>query len=340
MSPPDEAWLKMPISVSGTEVTPVRNPAKVATSVERTVDVSEVLGNAGAVESHQSTISESDVAPTEILLEPGELPRIVDLGEQALLVRAQHLYIRGGRIVRTVKVPTAITSGKQANITQVKPIAKHALAEELTKVATWVKVDKRRREGDERVVINCPLQVAETLMARDQWSLRSLTAIIHGPTLRADGSILEMAGYDDATGLLLEPHTSFAPVPQRPSWEDGLAALARLDKIVSKFPFVSEADKAVWFAGLLTAAIRRSLPTSPMFAFTAPTAGTGKSYMADLIATIVKMRAPGMTWMKMPVFTWTALCTNILIVATGGAVRLTASGLGCPTWPLCTEDSL
>ena len=35
----------------------------------------------------------------------------------------------------------------------------------------------------------------------------------------------------------------------------------------------------------------------------------------NLIATIVKMRAPGMTMMKLPVFTWTALCTNILIVA-------------------------
>ena len=35
----------------------------------------------------------------------------------------------------------------------------------------------------------------------------------------------------------------------------------------------------------------------------------------NLIATIVKMRAPGMTLMKMPIFTWTALCTNILIVA-------------------------
>lgn len=35
----------------------------------------------------------------------------------------------------------------------------------------------------------------------------------------------------------------------------------------------------------------------------------------NLIATIVKMRAPGMTMMKMPVFTWTALCTNVLIVA-------------------------
>ncbi|MFC6283285.1 cytochrome o ubiquinol oxidase subunit I [Polaromonas aquatica] len=35
----------------------------------------------------------------------------------------------------------------------------------------------------------------------------------------------------------------------------------------------------------------------------------------NLLATIIKMRAPGMTLMKMPVFTWTALCTNILIVA-------------------------
>ncbi|MDW3687161.1 cytochrome o ubiquinol oxidase subunit I [Cupriavidus sp. CV2] len=35
----------------------------------------------------------------------------------------------------------------------------------------------------------------------------------------------------------------------------------------------------------------------------------------NLLVTIVKMRAPGMTMMKMPVFTWTALCTNVLIIA-------------------------
>src|SRR4051812_38126695 len=35
----------------------------------------------------------------------------------------------------------------------------------------------------------------------------------------------------------------------------------------------------------------------------------------NLIATIVKMRAPGMGMMKMPIFTWTSLCTNVLIVA-------------------------
>ena len=35
----------------------------------------------------------------------------------------------------------------------------------------------------------------------------------------------------------------------------------------------------------------------------------------NFLVTIFKMRAPGMTLMKMPVFTWTALCTNILILA-------------------------
>jgi len=34
----------------------------------------------------------------------------------------------------------------------------------------------------------------------------------------------------------------------------------------------------------------------------------------NLLVTIIKMRAPGMTLMRMPVFTWTALCTNVLIV--------------------------
>ncbi|MFI7596185.1 heme A synthase [Micromonospora sp. NPDC049359] len=34
-----------------------------------------------------------------------------------------------------------------------------------------------------------------------------------------------------------------------------------------------------------------------------------------------------------------SIIANVAIVVTGGAVRLTASGLGCPTWPRCTDDS-
>jgi cytochrome o ubiquinol oxidase subunit 1 len=46
-------------------------------------------------------------------------------------------------------------------------------------------------------------------------------------------------------------------------------------------------------------------------------AGVGTTLSGiNLVVTIIKMRAPGMGLMKMPVFTWTALCTNVLIVAT------------------------
>jgi len=36
---------------------------------------------------------------------------------------------------------------------------------------------------------------------------------------------------------------------------------------------------------------------------------------------------------------WATLVSNAVLVVTGGAVRLTGSGLGCPTWPRCTDQS-
>jgi cytochrome c oxidase assembly protein subunit 15 len=36
---------------------------------------------------------------------------------------------------------------------------------------------------------------------------------------------------------------------------------------------------------------------------------------------------------------WASVAANIGIVVTGGLVRLTGSGLGCPTWPSCTDSS-
>ncbi|MCH8561253.1 COX15/CtaA family protein [Nesterenkonia sp. LB17] len=39
------------------------------------------------------------------------------------------------------------------------------------------------------------------------------------------------------------------------------------------------------------------------------------------------------------VLAWATLISNIGIILTGGAVRLTASGLGCPEWPRCTPES-
>ncbi|MEZ5094153.1 heme A synthase [Nocardioides sp.] len=43
------------------------------------------------------------------------------------------------------------------------------------------------------------------------------------------------------------------------------------------------------------------------------------------------------TWMRR--WGWATLVANVGLVVTGGAVRLTGSGLGCPTWPRCTDES-
>ncbi|MFS0867644.1 heme A synthase [Microbacterium sp. 179-B 1A2 NHS] len=54
--------------------------------------------------------------------------------------------------------------------------------------------------------------------------------------------------------------------------------------------------------------------------------------------------APAATAVAIPralrVFAWLSFLAEVLIIATGGAVRLTGSGLGCPTWPTCTPESL
>ncbi|OUJ02762.1 cytochrome o ubiquinol oxidase subunit I [Acetobacter cibinongensis] len=48
----------------------------------------------------------------------------------------------------------------------------------------------------------------------------------------------------------------------------------------------------------------------------------------NFFVTIVKMRAPGMTWMKMPVFTWTAFCASILIMVSFPVLTVAVALLG------------
>jgi cytochrome c oxidase assembly protein subunit 15 len=51
-------------------------------------------------------------------------------------------------------------------------------------------------------------------------------------------------------------------------------------------------------------------------------------------------RLPDRIDRRVRVVAWLSFLAQTIIIATGGAVRLTGSGLGCPTWPLCTEGSL
>lgn len=53
-----------------------------------------------------------------------------------------------------------------------------------------------------------------------------------------------------------------------------------------------------------------------------------------------RFRLPARIGRATRVLAWLVLASNVLIVGTGGLVRLTGSGMGCETWPYCTADSL
>ncbi|UTM45840.1 COX15/CtaA family protein [Glutamicibacter mysorens] len=53
-----------------------------------------------------------------------------------------------------------------------------------------------------------------------------------------------------------------------------------------------------------------------------------------------RFRLPTSLDRKATLLAWCSFLAQVLVIATGGAVRLTSSGLGCPTWPLCTPESL
>ena len=106
------------------------------------------------------------------------------------------------------------------------------------------------------------------------------------PTMRPDGSLLVKQGYDPATRLILIEPPAMPPIPDQPTRDDALRALALLEDLVCESPFEDEASKSVALSGLITPVVRGAMPVAPMHASSAPTAGTGKSFLWDLVAAI------------------------------------------------------
>jgi cytochrome o ubiquinol oxidase subunit 1 len=87
--------------------------------------------------------------------------------------------------------------------------------------------------------------------------------------------------------------------------------------IVMMSLFVGDFAKTGWLAYPPLSGIDYSPDTGvDYYVWSLQIAGIGTLLSGiNLVTTIIKMRAPGMSLMKMPIFCWTALCTNILIVA-------------------------
>jgi cytochrome o ubiquinol oxidase subunit 1 len=81
--------------------------------------------------------------------------------------------------------------------------------------------------------------------------------------------------------------------------------------------FVGEFASTGWLSYAPLAGLAYSPETGvDYYLWSLQIAGVGTTLSAiNMVATVIKMRAPGMTMMKMPVFCWTALCSNVLAIA-------------------------
>jgi hypothetical protein len=229
------------------------------------------------------------VHPPTIQLIEGELPRVIDEAEAALLadIARQQLYQRGELVVRPVrlKLRAADMQGNKRETSgwQLLQVTKPYMIETFTRVARFERWNERAKDW---IAKNCPGWVAETYLARaGRWKIPVLLRIVNAPFLRADGSLCERPGYDPDSALLyiLGRGQSFLSIPAAPTLQQAREALTYLDDtLFEEFPFVEKIDRSVALSLVLTALDRHAMATAPLHAFTSPVAGTGKSLIVDL----------------------------------------------------------
>lgn len=240
----------------------------------------------------------TDGRPT-ILVVDGSQHEQVDEAERALLNSQTEVFQRGDALVRPVKPSDTIGLKGGTEPIRLMEVSEDWLLETFSRVARF---QKSKGKTGELTTINCPPHVVKMYLARvGAWRVPVLKALVQAPTLRHDGSIIERPGYDSASGLYaaFDP-LLFPEIPKEPDREMAVNALRKLEEPFKTFPFASQPDRSVAIASVLTGLSRHLFSTAPIFGFTAPVAGSGKSLLVDLCSIIVTGRpaavlSPGKT---------------------------------------------
>jgi hypothetical protein len=237
-----------------------------------------------------ATGCDDEAAPwPQIYIVPGELPRIVNEAEAALLGLGREIYQRGGMIVRPVLTPAKTFHDRDTEAWRILEVSPGHFAETLARAAQWFKYNRRQKGW---VGADVPSLVIEAYQGRvGEWKLPILTGVTGTPRLRRDGGLHDTPGYDPVTGLLYKPECNFDSVPEHPTKGDAIAALGMFSDLLAGFPFVTPADKAVALSAILTALDRHNMPTAPLLGFSATVAGTGKSKLVDIVSILATGRS-------------------------------------------------
>lgn len=201
------------------------------------------------------------------------------------------LYVHDNELTR-VGAASELKDGGDRELDQpvfIRGITPEWLADHLSRKAVWQRWDQRVGAWVSR---NCPREVAQAFWRLSSWNLRPLDAIVNAPFLRPDGAVCETPGYDAAARALYRPNAPFEPLPRKPSKADAQRAAEALLVPFHQFPYATPTARSAFMAHILTEVGRLAFPTSPMFWYTAPKAGTGKSLLCDMPSLIATGHLP------------------------------------------------
>jgi len=222
-------------------------------------------------------------AKHSILVLGGLRHEAADKGLDAMREAGVAFYERDRTIVRVCPVRAKNVDGAIIHVPGIVPVTAPMLGRALGKSADWACIGKR----GEQIAIDPPKAVVEQILAMTgEWPFPPLSGVIGCPTLRPDGSLLSVDGYDAATGLALHSNISIGSIPEMPSKEDALRALASISELLREFPFANEESRATAHSQIMTPVLRGMFTVVPMHLTNAPQPGTGKSYLADLASVI------------------------------------------------------
>jgi hypothetical protein len=224
-----------------------------------------------------------------IRLVNGQLPRAVTETERALLSAGTAIFSRAGTLVYPVAETMTASDGRRTVMARLRPFVTDSFIEPVAEAAIFQRFNLRQNAWAD---IDPPLQLVRMVLSRDRcWVFPRVSGIITTPTLRCDGSLLAVPGYDPRSELYLLPSLQLPPIPERPTRAQAEAALKTLKSLFEEFSFRrKDLDCSVAISGLLTALLRGSMPTAPVYLVVADTPGTGKSYLVDIIAMVANGR--------------------------------------------------
>jgi hypothetical protein len=198
------------------------------------------------------------------------------------------IFQRGGVLVRVIRdQPPGGEVRRPDGSATITFLPQACLRERMTKYAEFTTFVRRGDAVEEVVTHPTPWLVA-AVDARGEWpGVRHLRGVSDVPVLRADGTLWQTPGYDEATGVLYEPSGEIPPVPADVTLDDADAAVGRLYEVVCDFRFEGDEHRAAWLAGLLTPAARFAFDgPSPLFLIDA-NVRAGKGLLAQTIGEVI-----------------------------------------------------